>query len=109
MKEESFLSLHFLLWGCEICAEGRKETLKEKREFDDENKTVTHIGIEGEVFNYYKSWKGSWRAVHRDGGPAVAKIIIVSEKLNESLPHPVNYLDLMANMTKDIDAHLVKA
>ncbi|XP_030447781.1 MLP-like protein 34 [Syzygium oleosum] len=89
--------------------EGRKETFKEKVQFDDQNKSITHVGIEGEVFNYYKTYKAIWKAVHGAGGPDVVKMIIEYEKLNESMPHPVKYLDFMANMTKDIDAHLVKA
>lgn len=95
--------------GCGICAEGKKETFKEKIQFDDEKKTSTHVGIEGQVFNYYKSYKATWQEVPRNGGPDVAKVIIEYEKLSESMPHPVSYLDLMANWTKDLDAHLVKA
>ncbi|XP_048137406.1 MLP-like protein 34 [Rhodamnia argentea] len=87
----------------------KKETFKEKVEFDDENKSVTHVGVEGDVFDYYKSYRATWQAVARGGGPAIAKMIIEYEKLDESMPHPVNYLDFMANVTKDIDAHLVKA
>ncbi|XP_010044193.2 MLP-like protein 28 [Eucalyptus grandis] len=89
--------------------EGKKETFKEKIQFDDQNKIVTHVGIEGELFNFYKSYKAILQAVHKDGGPDVVKVIIEYEKLNESMPHPVNYLDVTVNMTKDIDAHLVKA
>ncbi|KAI3431253.1 Bet_v_1 domain-containing protein, partial [Psidium guajava] len=86
---------------------GTKETLKEKVEFDDENKRVIHVGVEGDVFDYYKCYSATWEAIARGGGPAIAKMIIEYEKLGESMPHPVNYLDFMANITKDIDAHLV--
>ncbi|XP_010041872.2 MLP-like protein 34 [Eucalyptus grandis] len=89
--------------------EGKKETFKQKIQFDDKNKIATHVGIEGEVFNYYKGYTAIWQAVHKDGGPDVVKVIIEYEKLNESMPHPVIYIDFLVNMTKDIDAHLVKA
>ncbi|KAK3442607.1 hypothetical protein EUGRSUZ_B02916 [Eucalyptus grandis] len=89
--------------------EGKKETFKQKIQFDDKNKIATHVGIEGEVFNYYKSYTAIWQAVLMDGGPDVVKVIIGYEKLNESMPHPVIYIDFLVNMTKDIDAHLVKA
>ncbi|XP_030514565.1 MLP-like protein 28 [Rhodamnia argentea] len=89
--------------------EGKKEKFKEKIEFDDGNKAAIHVGVEGDVFKYYRSYKAIWQAVRRDGGPDVVKVIIEYEKLNESMPHPVSYLDFMANMAKDVDAHLVKA
>ncbi|KAF8040160.1 hypothetical protein BT93_B2400 [Corymbia citriodora subsp. variegata] len=88
---------------------GKKETFKQKIQFDDQNKIAAHIGIEGDVFNYYKSYTAIWQAVHKHGGPDVVKVIIEYEKLNESMPHPVNYIDFLVNMAKDLDAHLVKA
>ncbi|KAI4379075.1 hypothetical protein MLD38_005414 [Melastoma candidum] len=89
---------------------GKSEKFKEKIEFDDAKKKVTHVGIEGDVFQYYKSYKAIWEAVPKPGGEgAIVKVAIEYEKVNKEAPSPDNYLEVMVGFTKDIDAHLTKA
>lgn len=93
-----------------IDAGGKTEKFKEKVEFYDENKKVTHVGLEGDVFKWYKTFNGIWQAVPKAGGKgAIVKAIIEYEKLNQSVPPPHNYMEIMVRFTKDIDAHLSKA
>ncbi|GAV73790.1 Bet_v_1 domain-containing protein [Cephalotus follicularis] len=88
---------------------GKTETFKEKVEFDDENLKVTLVGLEGDVFKYYKSYKGIFHYVPKGEG-TLAKVALEYEKLSEDVPDPINeYLDFVVSFTKDMDAHLVKA
>ena len=85
---------------------------KEKIEYHDENETMIHVCIKGDVFEHYKSAKAIWwvapEADGREG--TVAKVVVTHEKLDESMPRPITNLDvIMVNVTEDIDAHLAKA
>ncbi|KAI4385865.1 hypothetical protein MLD38_003854 [Melastoma candidum] len=89
---------------------GKSEKIKEKIEFDNAKKKVTHVGIEGDVFQYYKSYKGSWEAIPKPGGEgAIVKVAVEYEKVNKDAPSPDNYLEIMVGITKEIDAHLTNA
>ncbi|PQQ20835.1 MLP-like protein 28 [Prunus yedoensis var. nudiflora] len=65
---------------------------KEKVEYNDENKSITQNGVEGDVFKQ-----------HCD------LVSIAYEKLNDNVPAPDKYVGLMANVIKDLDAHFIKA
>lgn len=50
----------------------------------------------------YKIFKVTLRVIDRDGGVgAVAKWTIEYEKLNEGIPDPTYYLDLVSKVSKD--------
>ncbi|PQP92424.1 MLP-like protein 28 [Prunus yedoensis var. nudiflora] len=67
---------------------------KEKVEYNDENKSITQNGVEGDVFKM-KAALRPWS--------------IAYEKLNDNVPAPDKYVGLMANVIKDLDAHFIKA
>ncbi|XP_031261136.1 MLP-like protein 31 [Pistacia vera] len=87
---------------------GREETYKEKIEVDDQKKSVTLVGLDGDVFKNYKNWKATFQATPKDEKSCVVKHILQYEKLNENVPEPHAYLDFMVKVTQDIAAYLVK-
>ncbi|KAF5450393.1 MLP-like protein 28 [Juglans microcarpa x Juglans regia] len=88
--------------------EGNAEVFKEKVELDDANRAVTLVGIEGDPMKYYKSIKATYQVTPKGNG-SLAKVSLEYEKLREEVPAPIKYLNMMVNITKDIDAHLAKA
>ncbi|XP_075658835.1 MLP-like protein 43 [Castanea sativa] len=66
--------------------DGNVENFKDKVEIDDENKMVLPKSEGGSV-----------------------KVTLEYEKLNENVPPPTKYLDLIVNIINDIDAHDLKA
>ena len=84
------------------------ETLKERIEFDDENKKITYFILEGDLMKHYKSYKVILQVTAKGSGSLV-KWTLVYEKVSQSAPEPTKYRDLMVNLTKDIETHLVQA
>ncbi|CAN6549609.1 unnamed protein product [Malus baccata var. baccata] len=82
---------------------------KEQVELDDENKAATLKGLEGEVFKYYKSFKGVYKFTQKDEGTCIANLWIEYEKLNENVEAPDRYVGLMVKLVQDLDAHLLGA
>ncbi|KAK7836097.1 MLP-like protein 28 [Quercus suber] len=89
-------------------AEGESGVFKEKVELDDANRSVTLVGIEGDVMKDYKTFKPIYQVVPKGTG-SLAKLSIEYEKLREDVPAPNKYVTLMVNITKDLDAHIMKA
>ncbi|GAV67502.1 LOW QUALITY PROTEIN: Bet_v_1 domain-containing protein, partial [Cephalotus follicularis] len=88
--------------------EGKAETFKERIELDD-NLKVALVGLDGDVFKFYKSYKAIIHYVPK-GEETLAKVALEYEKLSEDVPDPIyKYLDLVVTVTKDKDAHLAKA
>lgn len=52
-----FCSLQFSCGAVEFAQKGDRRHSRRRFEFDDESKRVTHVGIGGDVFNYYKSYR----------------------------------------------------
>ncbi|PON48641.1 Major latex protein domain containing protein [Parasponia andersonii] len=88
--------------------DGKQEWFKEKVEFDDENNMVSMVGLEGDVFQHYRSFKPVYHVVPKGEG-SLAKLSIEFERLDANVPPPNKYLNVMVNVTKDMDAHLQKA
>ncbi|GAV67493.1 Bet_v_1 domain-containing protein [Cephalotus follicularis] len=90
--------------------EGKTETFKERIELDDENLKVTLVGVDGDVFQYYKSYKVIFHYVPKGEG-SLANLALEYEKLREDVPDDLikKYLDLIVSCTKDKDAYLLKA
>ncbi|WCJ33565.1 Polyketide cyclase/dehydrase and lipid transport superfamily protein [Euphorbia peplus] len=89
--------------------EGKNEVFKEKVEFDEENKVVTLVGVEGDVMKYYKSFKPIFGfAPKAHGQGCLGTVAIEYEKLNESVPTPDKYVDFMSRIVIDIDARIFK-
>ncbi|VVA14538.1 PREDICTED: MLP, partial [Prunus dulcis] len=81
--------------------------LKEKAEYNDEKKSITLNGVEGDVFKYFKSFKPVYQFTQKEG--SIATSSIAYEKLNDNVAGPDKYVGLMVNIVKDLDAHFIKA
>ncbi|KAK7304540.1 hypothetical protein VNO77_42421 [Canavalia gladiata] len=90
--------------------DGKVTTCKEKIEvIDAQNKSLTFNLFDGDVGKLYKILKGHLEVIDKDDGSAIAKWTYEYEKVNEDIPPPYGYLDFVAKITKDVDAHLIKA
>ena len=102
---ETEFDILIFLWTIE----GKSELFfKEKVEYDDENKSATLIGIDGDVMQEYKSYKCTFQVVPKGTG-SLAKLTIEYEKLSDDVPAPDKYITLMVNVTKGIDELIAKA
>ncbi|KAI9094461.1 hypothetical protein K1719_026686 [Acacia pycnantha] len=77
-------------------------------EIDHANKTFTFNLFDGDVAEKYKSLKSKLQVVDKGSG-ALAKWTYEYEKLRPDVPPPQAYLDFATKVTKDVDAHLIKA
>lgn len=77
-------------------------------EYDDKNYSATLVGLEGPMFNVYKSFLGIYKATPKDQGKSLVTMTLVYERLTEDSPHPTKYLKLMINLTRDIESHFLK-
>ncbi|GAV67489.1 Bet_v_1 domain-containing protein [Cephalotus follicularis] len=68
---ETHGSIKFWNYTCD----GRAETFKERIELDDENLKVTIVGLDGDVFQYYKSYKAIIHYVPKGEG-TLAKVAL---------------------------------
>ena len=101
---ETEFDILIFLWTIE----GKSEVFKEKVEYDDENRSATLIGIDGDVMQEYKSYKCTFQVVPKGTG-SLAKLTIEYEKLSDDVPAPDKYITLMVNVTKGIDKLIAKA
>lgn len=102
-----YLILNIYLW---VPADGREESAKEKIDtLDDENKVITYSLFDGEVSENYKSLKGTLEVMDEEYG-ALVRWSFEYEKIKEDITgaFPNSYLDLVLEVTKAVDAHLVK-
>ncbi|CAI8605515.1 unnamed protein product [Vicia faba] len=94
----------------EYTIDGEEESAKGKIEgIDDENRVITFSLFDGDVSENYKSFKGTLQVMDGEYG-ALVTWTFEYEKIKEDITGavPVLYLDLVAEVTKDIDAHLVE-
>ncbi|KAB2620023.1 MLP-like protein 28 [Pyrus ussuriensis x Pyrus communis] len=71
--------------------------VQENVEFNDKNKSITLNGLEGDVFQYYKSFKPVYQFTQKDEGN-IAKLSIEYEKLTEDVAAPDKYVGLMSTL-----------
>ncbi|KAI4357632.1 hypothetical protein L6164_001569 [Bauhinia variegata] len=90
------------LW--KFTLDGKAEQMKERVEIDEANKTITFVAIEGHVLELYKTYK----VIIKVDESGLANITLEYEKLNEQVPTPNNYLQLVAGIVEDLEAPLVK-
>ncbi|XP_057528812.1 MLP-like protein 423 [Amaranthus tricolor] len=83
---------------------------KEKVEaVDEENKTVSYSVLEGEVLNFYKSFKAHLTIKPKEEGSLV-KWSCEFEKSTENAPDPETvFKDFAVKTFHDLDAYLLKA
>lgn len=85
------------------------ETLKERVEFDDENKKITYIILEGDMLKYYKSYSVILHVLPKGDEHSLVKWTFLYEKVDDTAPEPTKYKDLLVKLTKKVEAHLVEA
>ncbi|OWM86183.1 MLP-like protein 328 [Punica granatum] len=85
--------------------DGKQAVFKEKVEFNDANMTITLHGIEGDLYSELKFYRLTIKVIPKNNG-SVAKLAIEYERLNEDIPIPNNYMDLVVSVVQDIDAHV---
>ncbi|TKY68677.1 MLP protein 31 [Spatholobus suberectus] len=91
-----------------LTTEGKVETMKESIEaIDEENKLITFKFFDGEIGKNYKLFRLHVQGIDKEEGGSIAKWTIEYEKLNEDIPPPYRYLDVITTTTTDIDAHHV--
>ncbi|KAJ7967037.1 MLP-like protein 28, partial [Quillaja saponaria] len=88
--------------------DGSPKVVKEKVVLNDEDKSVTMIGLEGDMFQEFKAMKTVLHANPKGEGNSLVKVSIEYEKIKEEIPTPNNYLNLVVNIIKDIEAHHLK-
>lgn len=81
--------------------------MKERVELDPENKTVTMVVLEGDLMTHFKSYKVIIKVISKSEGSLV-KWIWEYEKLQEDGPTPSKYVNFVTDLTKNIDANLLK-
>ncbi|XVE92014.1 hypothetical protein REPUB_Repub01dG0060700 [Reevesia pubescens] len=90
-------------------AAGNTENIKETIEaIDDESKTMTFNMLDGDLLNYYNTFKPIVN-VTASGQGSLVKWTLEYEKKNESIPAPTKYKDFLVGWSKKIDAYLLNA
>ncbi|KAJ7954244.1 MLP-like protein 28 [Quillaja saponaria] len=89
--------------------DGTTEVFKEKLEFDDETKSVSFVGLEGDVMKDYKVLKPKYQCISKGEGSCLLKMTLEYERASENIPTPDKYKRFMADLAKDIEEHHLKA
>ncbi|KFK28928.1 hypothetical protein AALP_AA7G066600 [Arabis alpina] len=89
--------------------DGKQEVLKERREIDDEKKTVTFRGLEGHVMELLKVYDTIFQFIPKSEDGCVCKITMTWEKGNDEFPEPSHYMKFVKGMVTDMDHHVIKA
>ncbi|XP_058115419.1 MLP-like protein 423 [Magnolia sinica] len=84
-------------------------TSKEKIEAaDEEKKTVSYSVIDGDLINFYKTFKATFQVTPKGDG-SLAKWSIEYEKANEDVPDPNLFQEFASKTFTELDAYLLKA
>ncbi|KAF8095559.1 hypothetical protein N665_0330s0041 [Sinapis alba] len=89
--------------------DGKQEVYKERRELDDEKKTVTFRGLEGHVMEQFKVFDIIAEFIHKSEDSCVCKSTMIWEKRNDEFPEPGSYMKLFTSMVADMEDHVLKA
>nr|VDD49420.1 unnamed protein product [Brassica oleracea] len=87
----------------------KQEVFKERREIDDEKKTVTFRGLEGHVMEQLKVYEANFQFIPKSEDGSVCKITFNWEKRNDDFPDPSNYMKFIKSLAADMDDHVIKA
>ena len=89
-------------------AGGKEIFVKEViEEIDDEKKLIKKKVIEGDLLEYYKSFYGTIQ-VETKGENNLVTWILEYEKKNVNVPDPHTLVELLLNVTKDIENYHIK-
>ncbi|KFK40821.1 hypothetical protein AALP_AA2G045800 [Arabis alpina] len=89
--------------------DGKQEVFKERREIDDEKKTVKVVGLEGHLMEQLKLYEVVFQFFPKSEDECVCKNTMTWEKRNDEFPEPSNYMKFLKNMVTDMDHHVNKA
>ncbi|XP_022955482.1 MLP-like protein 43 isoform X3 [Cucurbita moschata] len=73
---------------------------------DEENNSFTWKVLEGDLLEYYKSFRIRVQSIPKDEG-SVIHFTLEYEKLHEGIPDSHSLLQLCADVSKDIEAYLM--
>ncbi|OMO99741.1 hypothetical protein COLO4_13117 [Corchorus olitorius] len=75
---------------------------------DEENNSITLRFLEGDLMKEYKSFVFHIQATPKSNGQgAIVRWIMEYERLHDAVAHPETLLELVADVSKDIDAHIL--
>jgi len=92
-----------------ICADGKPEVFKERKEIDDENMVITFRGLEGHVMEQLKVYDLIYQFSQKSPDDIVCKITMIWEKRTDDSPEPSNYMKFLKSVVADMDEHVLKA
>ncbi|PIN09120.1 hypothetical protein CDL12_18296 [Handroanthus impetiginosus] len=75
---------------------------------DEENKSITFELIGGEVTKYFKCFKATFEATAK-ADKNIVRWSLEYEKASEDVPNPHSHLEFLVNVSREIDAYLLKA
>ena len=89
--------------------DGSPQIAKEIMEvIDNENYITNYKVIEGNLLELYKSFSSSVKVTPKENDDgSLVHWIFEYEKLNEDVPDPTGKLQILIDVAKDIDAHLL--
>ncbi|XWS22847.1 hypothetical protein CRYUN_Cryun29cG0071100 [Craigia yunnanensis] len=89
--------------------DGEAKVAKELVEaIDPENNSITFRVIEGDLLKEYKSFVIHIQASPKNGGGSIVHWTLEYEKLHDGIGHPETLVQFLADVSKDIDAHLIQ-
>ncbi|KAJ0241169.1 MLP-like protein 34 [Hirschfeldia incana] len=89
--------------------DGEAKVVTERIEsIDPENNRVTYRVLDGDLMKEYKSFLITFQVTPKEEGPgSIAHWHFEYEKINEEVAHPENLLQFAAEISKEMDAHLL--
>ncbi|KAH7570952.1 hypothetical protein JRO89_XS05G0229900 [Xanthoceras sorbifolium] len=87
--------------------DGETEEFKEKIDFDHEKRCITSDAVGGHILERYKKYKGIFQVTENDEGGGMVKVTLVYEKFKEGDDPPHKFLNYVADIIRDVDAHII--
>ncbi|KAK0573078.1 hypothetical protein LWI29_002693 [Acer saccharum] len=99
----------WLYYFLELHACGVAETAKDVIEaIDDENYSTTFRVIEGHLLEKYKDFDATVQVTPKKDGGSLVHWTVKYEKASKEAPDAKGIIQLVTDMTKDLDAHLIE-
>lgn len=77
---------------------------------EEERKVIAFELIDGEVTKYFNNFKATLEVMRTgEAGKNMVKWRLEYEKASEEVPCPNSHLEFLVNMSREIDAYLVKS
>ncbi|MED6171725.1 hypothetical protein PIB30_043442 [Stylosanthes scabra] len=90
--------------------DGKVVTAKEAIEsVDEENKTIKFNLFDGDISKQYKMLNIIIQEIDNSNGSVSAKWTVEYEKINDDVEAPYGYMEFYDKVTKDMNAHFLKA